>query len=200
MLRFLVSPVEIKGDASGRVSGLVLARNRLVADGKGGIRAEATGETETLPVGMVLRSVGYHGIALPGLPFDAKRGVVPNQRGRVTAPDPAAPLTGLYVAGWIKRGPTGVIGTNKPDALETVEAMLEDAAGGRVHQPPEPDVAACEVAVRRRQPTLVSYPDWVRLDRLEQERGKAAGRPRVKFTTVEDALAAIRGTAVSGKR
>lgn len=192
-LRFLTSPVELKGHASGRVQGLVLVRNRLVADGKGGVKAEATGETEELPVGLVFRSVGYHGVALPGLPFDEKRGVVPNQRGRVVDPAARQPLPGLYVAGWIKRGPTGVIGTNKPDALETVEAMIEDVAAGRVPQPPQPDPAAGEATVRRCQPSLVSHQDWVKLDRLERERGKPLGRPRVKFTSVEEALAAIRG-------
>ncbi|MBI2403546.1 MAG: FAD-dependent oxidoreductase [Gemmatimonadetes bacterium] len=193
ILRFLASPVELKGDASGRVTGLVLVRNRLVADGKGGLKAEPTGETEELPVGLVLRSVGYHGIPLPGLPFDAQRGVVPNQHGRVVDGATRQPVAGLYVAGWIKRGPTGVIGTNKPDALETVEAMLEDVAAGRVHQPAEPDAASCDAEVRRGQPAVVSYADWVKLDRLERERGKPAGRPRVKYTTVDEALAAIRG-------
>ncbi|MBI2614805.1 MAG: NADP oxidoreductase, partial [Gemmatimonadetes bacterium] len=193
ILRFLASPVELKGDASGRVTGLVLVRNRLVADGKGGLKAEPTGETEELPVGLVLRSVGYHGIPLPGLPFDEQRGVVPNQHGRVVDGATRQPVAGLYVAGWIKRGPTGVIGTNKPDALETVEAMLEDVAAGRVHQPAEPDAASCEADVRRGQPAVVSYADWVKLDRLERERGKPAGRPRVKYTTVDEALAAIRG-------
>jgi ferredoxin--NADP+ reductase len=192
-LRFLASPVEVKGDASGRVRGLVLVRNRLVAGGQGGLKAEPTGETEELPVGLVFRSVGYHGIAVPGLPFDEKRGVVPNDRGRAMDPAARQPLHGLYVAGWIKRGPTGVIGTNKPDALETVEAMLEDVAAGRVLEPTQPDPAACEATVRRCQPSLVSHQDWVKLDRLEQERGKRLGRPRVKFTSVEEALAAIRG-------
>ena len=192
-LRFLASPVELKSDAAGRVAGLVVVRNRLVADGKGGLKAEPTGETEMLPVGLVFRSVGYYGIALPGVPFVDKRGVVPNQHGRVIDTATGQPVTGLYVAGWIKRGPTGVIGTNKPDALETVEAMLEDVAAGRVPEPAQPDPVACEAAMRRCQPSLVSYGDWVRLDRIEQERGKPLGRPRVKFTSVDEALAAIRG-------
>jgi ferredoxin--NADP+ reductase len=192
-LRFLASPVELKSDAAGRVAGLVVVRNRLVADGKGGLKAEPTGETEMLPVGLVFRSVGYYGIALPGVPFVDKRGVVPNQHGRVIDTATGQPVTGLYVAGWIKRGPTGVIGTNKPDALETVEAMLGDVAAGRVPEPAQPDPVACEAAMRRCQPSLVSYGDWVRLDRIEQERGKPLGRPRVKFTSVDEALAAIRG-------
>ncbi len=192
VLRFLASPVELTGDAAGRVTGLVVVRNRLVADGKGGLKAEPTAQKEELPVGLVFRSVGYHGTALPGLPFDERRGVVPNQQGRVVDSATSHPLPGLYVAGWIKRGPTGVIGTNKPDALETVEAMLEDVPAGRVHQPGQPDPAAGEAAVRRCQPRYVSYQDWLKLDRLEQERGKTAGRPRVKFTAVADMLAALR--------
>jgi len=193
VLRFLTSPVELTGDVSGHVTGLVLARNRLVADGKGGLRAEPTGDSEALSVGLVFRSVGYHGIALPGLPFDATRGVVPNERGRVVDATTKRPVAGIYVAGWIKRGPTGVIGTNKPDALETVEAMLADIAAGRVPEPAQPDAASCEASMRRCQPSLVSYADWLKLDRLEQERGKPAGRPRVKCTSVDEALAAIRG-------
>jgi len=193
VLRFLVSPVEVIGDAKGRVAKLRVARNRLITDGKGGLKAEPTGETEELPVGLIFRSVGYHGIALPGLPFEERRGVVPNQHGRVVDPGTGQPLPGLYVAGWIKRGPSGVIGTNKPDALETVESMLEDRASGRVLLPSSPEPAAAEATVRAREPRCVSYADWRKLDRLEQERGKPAGRPRVKLTSVEDMLAALRG-------
>jgi ferredoxin--NADP+ reductase len=194
VLRFLVSPVELSGDARGRVTKLRIVRNRLTADAKGALRAEPTGETEELPVGLVFRSVGYRGVALSGLPFDDRQGVVPNQHGRVLDPATRSPLPGLYVAGWIKRGPTGVIGTNKPDALETVEAMLEDRAAGRLLQPASPDAAAAEATVRTREPRCVTYADWTRLDRLEQERGKPAGRPRVKLTSVEDMLGALPGT------
>ncbi len=184
-LRFLVSPLELIGDAAGRVVGLKLAHNRLVEDGRGGLKAEPTGEVETLSVGLVFRSVGYHGVPLPGLPFDERGGVVPNDRGRVLG------FPGVYVSGWIKRGPTGVIGTNKPDAAETVYAMLEDLACGRLPEPPEPAPAAVAAALRRVQPDWVSYQDWQRLDRLEQARGKPAGRPRVKLTSVEEMLAAL---------
>jgi ferredoxin--NADP+ reductase len=193
VLRFLVSPLELGGDASGRVTKLRIVRNRLTADAKGGLKAEPTGETEELPVGLVFRSVGYRGVPLPGVPFDDRQGVVPNQHGRVLDPGTRLPVPGLYVAGWIKRGPTGVIGTNKPDALETVEAMLEDRAAGRVLQPASPDAAAAEATVRAREPRYVTYADWIRLDRLERERGKPHGRPRVKLTSVEDMLAALRG-------
>jgi ferredoxin--NADP+ reductase len=198
VLRFLVSPVALLGDAAGRVRAMKIVRNRLVADGRGGLKAEPTGEIEELPVGLVFRSVGYRGVALPGLPFDERRGIVPNEAGRVldagesAGSGPAAPLVGLYVAGWIKRGPTGVIGTNKPDAAETVEAMLADAAQGRVLDPAEPGGGSVEAMVRRRQPGVVSYADWLALERLEEERGAPAGRPRVKLTSVDEMLAALR--------
>lgn len=182
-IRFLVSPVELLADDAGRVRAMRIVRNRLV-EGKGGsLRAEATGHCEELPVGLVFRSVGYRGVALPGLPFDDKAGVVPNEKGRVGP--------GLYVAGWIKRGPSGVIGTNKPDAAETAEAMLAEVAAGGVPRPAAPDPDAALATARRAQSALVTFPDWQKLDRFETERGKAQGRPRVKCTSVEEMLTAI---------
>jgi ferredoxin/flavodoxin---NADP+ reductase len=183
-IRFLVSPVELLDDGTGRVRAMRIVRNRLV-EGKGGaLRAEPTEHCEELPVGLVFRSVGYRGVALPGLPFDDKAGVVPNDKGRVGP--------GLYVAGWIKRGPSGVIGTNKPDAAETAESMLAEVAAGSVPGPAAPDPEAALATVRAAQPALVTYPDWQRLDRFETERGKALGRPRVKCTSVEEMLAALK--------
>lgn len=183
-LRFLVSPVELLGDDQGRVRAMRLVRNRLVDGNGGALRAEATGEFEELPVGLVFRSVGYRGVALAGLPFDERSAVVPNERGR------AAP--GIYVAGWIKRGPTGVIGTNKPDAAETAETMFADLEQGALLSPEDPAAAAAESHVRRAQPAVVTYADWQRLDRYETERGKALGRPRLKCTTVREMLEAAR--------
>src|SRR5580698_9614559 len=122
-VRFWLRPTEILG--SEKVTGLTLERTRLDADG----RLSGTGEFETLDAQMVLRSVGYQSVPLPGVPFDSRASVVPNDRGRVLGPD-GAPLPGEYVAGWLKRGPTGVIGTNKSDAAETVRGLLEDLAGG----------------------------------------------------------------------
>ena len=136
--------------------------------------------------------MGYLGVALPEIPFDARQGVIPNDRGRVLAGNDREPLTGLYASGWIKRGPTGVIGTNKPDAAETVERMLEDLQAGAVLDPARPDVAAAERLVRERQPDYVSYEDWLRLDDIETARGKESGRPRVKLTRTEDMIAALR--------
>ncbi|HXV85839.1 MAG TPA: hypothetical protein VD793_04025, partial [Gemmatimonadales bacterium] len=190
LLRFLVSPVEIVGDASGKVAGLRLTRNVLTPDAKGALQAVATGETEELPVGLVFRSVGYRGVPLPGIPFDERRGVVPNERGRVRDPGGRWTLPGLYVSGWLKRGPSGVIGTNKPDAAETVAVMLEDAAtGGEVEAP---DPAAAEAFIRQCQPGCLTQAEWRRIDQLETSRGAEQGRPRVKFLSAEEAEAALR--------
>ena len=190
-IRFLVSPLELVGNEAGQVVGLRVVRNQLVTDGRGGLRAEATDQSELLPVGLVFRSVGYHGIPLEGLPFDQKRGVVPNERGRVLAPSSDAPMPSVYVSGWIKRGPTGVIGTNKRDAGETVEAMLEDLALGTLPSPAHPQPATVESFVRQRQPAMVTYDDWQRINQLETARGEPQGRPRVKFTSTEEILVAL---------
>ncbi len=190
-LRFLLSPVALLGDAAGGVSGLRLVRNRLEDDGRGGARAVATEHTEELPVDLVFRSVGYRGIALPGLPFDEPRGIVPNEQGRVVRD--GQPLPGMYVTGWIKRGPSGVIGTNKPCAVETVEALLADVERGVMLEPDRPDPALAEMLVRSRQPDCVTYPDWLRVDEQEVARGKAARRPRVKCTSVEEMLGVLAG-------
>jgi ferredoxin--NADP+ reductase len=190
-IRFLVSPVELIDDGSGRVAGIRLAKNRLVKNATGAVVAEPTGEVETLPVGLVFRSVGYRGVPLADVPFDSKTGLIPNAKGRVLDPATGSPLAGHYVTGWIKRGPTGVIGNNKADSVETVNALLEDAAAGALPAPAVPDPAGFEALVRSRQPACVSYAGWKRLDEIEVERGRACGRPRVKFTTVEEMLAAL---------
>jgi ferredoxin--NADP+ reductase len=190
-LRFLVSPVEILGDADGRVRGIRLVRNTLYATESGAIQARATDQGEELPVGLVFRSVGYRGVALQGVPFHESWGVILNAKGRVLDPATKKPVPGEYTAGWIKRGPSGVIGTNKPDAVETVTCMLEDARAGATLAPPQPDAAAVERLVRERQPACVSYADWRKLDELEIARGRALGRPRLKFCRVEEMLAAL---------
>jgi ferredoxin--NADP+ reductase len=190
-VRFLVSPVEVLGNSSGRVTGLRLARNTLVASDGGAISAKSTGEFEDLSVGLVFRSVGYRGVPLTDVPFDDKRGVIPNDRGRILDPQSNRPITSLYVTGWIKRGPSGVIGTNKPDSVETVQSMIEDVLGGIHGQPPSPEPRAAEALVFARQPMALSYPDWERLDALECSQGEALGRPRVKFTSIEEMLAAL---------
>jgi ferredoxin/flavodoxin---NADP+ reductase len=190
-VRFLVSPVAVLDNGAGAVGAIRLVRNRLVASAAGTIQAQPTEQVEELAVGLVFRSVGYRGVPLPGVPFDSKWSVVLNEKGRVLDPDTKQPLPGEYTAGWIKRGPTGVIGTNKPDAAETATGMLEDAGSGRTLEPLEPDPAAVERLVRQRQPHYVSYADWLKLDELEVARGRARGCPRVKFTRVDEMLEAL---------
>jgi ferredoxin--NADP+ reductase len=196
-VRFLVSPVELVGDARGRVARMRLVRNTLVASDAGALNAQATDEFEDLDVGLVFRSVGYRGVALPGVPFHERWGVILNEKGRVLNPDGGRPLTGLYATGWIKRGPSGVIGTNKPDAVETVTSMLEDAAQGALWQPSQPSASAAAALVQVRQPLFVTYGDWRRLDALELSRGEEVGRPRLKFTTVDEMLTALGRTVTA---
>ena len=191
VVRFLVSPVELLGDDAGEVTAIRLIRNRLVATPTGTLQAKPTGEIEDLPVGLVFRSVGYKGVPLPGVPFNDSWAVILNDKGRVLDPDTKQPIVGEYTAGWIKRGPTGVIGTNKPDAAETVACMMEDQARGLVLHPEEPSRAAVDALIRQRQPLHFSYDDWCRLDALEVAAGRRAGRPRVKFTSVEDMAHAL---------
>ncbi len=171
--RFLRSPVELRGD--GRVEEIVLGINRLETGEDGRVRAVDTGERETIPTGLVLRAIGYKGVALPGLPFDEASGTVPHTEGRVTGHDRE------YVVGWIKRGPTGIIGTNRKDANETVRHMLADLAdapGRALEDPPSP--AEVEEWLRTRCPDLVDQQGWENIDAHERERGDPDGRPRVK--------------------
>jgi ferredoxin--NADP+ reductase len=188
-LRFLVSPVAILGD--GKVEAVEVVRNRLEAGDDGRLRAVATDERETIPCDIVLRSVGYLGTGLDGAPFDERRGVIPNDGGRAVGAD-GSPVPGLYVAGWIKRGPSGVIGTNKKDATETVDLLLADAAEGRV---PQVDATAADVDAlfASRRVEVVSHEGWQRIDAVERAAGELQGRPRVKLCSWDDLLAAARG-------
>jgi ferredoxin--NADP+ reductase len=191
VLRFSVSPVELLADDQGAVRAVDLVKNELYLDNKGGIRPRATDRHEILEAGLVFRSVGYRGVALPGVPFRDDWGVIPNEKGRVTDSPGGKAVEGLYCAGWIKRGPTGVIGTNKPDALETVEAMLEDVAGGAHLDPEAPAVAAARKLVSEKKSSFVSYEDWKKIDALEVKRAEGTERPRIKFTSVEGMLEAL---------
>ena len=156
------------------------------------MRPKPTEQYETLEAGLVFRSIGYMGVALPGVPFDEKRAVIPNAQGRVIDPATGAPLPGLYAAGWIKRGPSGIIGTNKPDSLETVQSMCEDVKNGNVPSGPLASREALEALLRTRQVEFVTYQDWQLLDKLEVANGQAIGRPRLKYTRVADMLDALR--------
>src|SRR5438105_5399293 len=158
-LRFMVSPVELIGDGAGGVAALRLVRNVLYATSTGALQPRATDQFENLPAGLVFRSVGYRGVPVPGVPFNDSWGVILNDKGRVLDPDTKQPIVGEYTAGWIKRGPTAGIGTNKPDAAETVGCMLEDRAKGVLLRPEERTRSAVEALIRRRQPRYFSYGD-----------------------------------------
>jgi ferredoxin/flavodoxin---NADP+ reductase len=188
-LRFLRSPAEIQGD--GKVERLIVARNELYRDESGAIRARDTGERETIECGLVFRSIGYKGVGLDGIPFDKGRGVIPNEGGKVIDPESRQQVAGQYAVGWIKRGPSGVIGTNKKDAQETVSNLLADVEAGRV--PTEAaDPAAVDAWLAEHAPEHVTYSGWEAIDRAEQERGRPLGRPRVKFCSVDEMIEASR--------
>ena len=188
ILRFLVSPVEILGDENGRVRGVKIVKNELVKGDDGWISPKPTGETEVLEAGLIFRSVGYKGVALPGLPFDERKGVIPNDRGRVFDPGTKEAVAGIFAAGWIKRGPSGLIGSNKACARETVEQMLADAKGGGTLAPAQPDREAVNRILESRGVRYITYDDWLKIDAYETEMGKREGRPRVKLTELEDFL------------
>jgi len=192
VLRFLLSPTGLLAGEDGHLAAVELARNELVPTPEGGLRAQATGEIETIEAGLVFRAIGYRGIPLPSVPFDERSGVIPNDGGRVREAQSGEQLPGEYVVGWIKRGPSGVIGTNKKDAQETVDAMLADLTASNGHAPPHrpgtPDAEAIEELLRARQPQLVTYEGWEAIDRHERALGEAAGRPRVKLTSIEQML------------
>jgi len=205
IIRFWLRPTEILG--TDRVTGLILERTAIDASGALG----GTGQFETLPAQMVLRSVGYQSVPLPGVPFDARACVVPNALGRVLGPD-GSPLPGEYVAGWLKRGPTGVIGTNKSDAAETVRCLLEDLAGGPgagdaplpragLLKFPDADAAAdadseeCPLTavLGERGIKPVTYDEWLRIETAEADLAKALGRgERVKLPNREAIWSACR--------
>ena len=199
VLRFLLSPTALTADEAGRVRAVELVRNELVADDEGRLRARATEEHETLEAGLVFRAIGYRGIPLPGVPFDERTAVIPNEGGRVIDPDTGQVIPGEFAVGWIKRGPTGVIGTNKKDAQETVDAILADlapltdaassnGAGAGQHMPRRAVAEEVEELLRSRQPELVTYSGWEAIDRHERALGEQAGRPRVKLTRIEQLL------------
>ncbi len=183
-IRFFVSPVALLGNDAGEVRAVRIVRNEAYLDEEGHLRARPTGEETELPAGLVFRSVGYRSEPLPDLPFDAQLGRVPNQLGRVSGPR-GDDYTGLYVAGWLKRGPVGVIGTNKTDAKETVEQMLAD-----VDQLPQPPSHPDELVRRLRDngARVVGFADWQAIDTVEVSAGVAAGRPRRKLTRISDLL------------
>jgi ferredoxin--NADP+ reductase len=195
VLRFLASPVEILGD--GRVEAVRLVRNEIVAAPDGRLTARPTGETELLETGLVLRSIGYRGSPIPGVPFDERWATIHNDGGRVTDPETAEPVPGVYAAGWIKRGPSGVIGTNKKCSQETVDLLLADVAAGRVPQPTG-DPATLIAALEERGVEVVDYAGWEAIDAHERSRGEPHGRPRVKLVRRAEHLLHAAGSRVRG--
>ena len=188
-LRFCSSPVAILGEE--RVEGVEFVHNRLESDGRGSVRAVATDERDVIPCGIVFRSVGYRGVGVSGVPFDEPAGTMPNAEGRVLD-EGGAPIRGLYCAGWIKRGPTGVIGTNKKDATETVELLLEDARAGRL---PERSDQCVDELLAARGVQIVTYQGWEAIDAVETSRGAEHGRPRIKLVTRDELLQAARNAS-----
>lgn len=181
-LRFLRSPVAVLGEE--RVDGVELERNILDDTG----RAVGTGETETVPAQLLLRSVGYRGLALPGVPFDERNGVIPHDGGRVLRD--GTPSVGEYVVGWIKRGPTGVIGTNKSDAKETVTTLLADLDS--LPRVPQPDPAAIVELLAQRGVPVITWQGWQAIDAAERALGVDGGRNRVKIADFDALLAAAK--------
>jgi ferredoxin--NADP+ reductase len=194
VLRFRVSPVAVLG--SDRVEAVEVARNELVADGRGSVRAQATEKREEIACGLVFRSVGYRGLAMSGVPFDEGTNTMPNSAGRVLD-EAGDPLAGVYCAGWIKRGPTGVIGTNKKDATETVEGLLEDLAAGTIGGHAA-SAEAVDALLAECGAEVVTQTGWEAIDAAERTAGEPLGRPRVKLTGWQDLLAAAKARDTSG--
>jgi ferredoxin--NADP+ reductase len=181
VFRFLTSPIEINGD--GKVESIMLGRNELVTDENGRVAAKDTGDREELPVQLVVRSVGYRGVPTPGLPFDEKSATIPHSHGRVDG------RRNEYVVGWIKRGPSGVIGTNKKDSQDTVDTLIGDLTG-TTELGEFPDDHADRLAewLASRQPKLVTDAHWKLIDEHERSAGEPHGRPRVKLPSVAKLL------------
>ncbi|MCC6616286.1 MAG: FAD-dependent oxidoreductase [Anaerolineae bacterium] len=189
VFRFLVSPTEIIG--TDHVEAIKIVHNDLYKTDDGSLRPRPNGREEVIPVGLVFRSIGYKGVALPGVPFDERAGVIPNREGRVIDPQTGSPVTGDYVVGWIKRGPSGIIGTNKPDSVETVERLIEDVAAHGLPDPAQPTRADVENFLDVHNVHYVTYQDWLTLDSMELKNGQAQGRPRLKYSRVNDMLDAL---------
>jgi ferredoxin/flavodoxin---NADP+ reductase len=190
ILKFLTSPVELMG-TDGHVSALKIERNELRPIASGTLQARGTGVFDMLPVDIIFRAIGYKGLPVPGVPYDERSGTIPNDKGRVKDAKSGALVSGEYVVGWAKRGPTGIIGTNKQDAAETVSMAVADVPSLVPVAGADADPKAAEAFIRARKPTAVSYSDWQVLDRLEVQKGKPQGRPRVKFVRVPEMLDAI---------
>ncbi len=186
MIQFYRGPQQLQG--ASHLESVLMERNELTGDA-GRQKARGTGVTETVRCGVLFRSVGYRGVPIDGIPFDDRSGVFANLEGRITRDGTAVP--GLYVAGWIKRGPSGIIGTNKPDSFETVKHVLADIPALPACEEPSRDAVSALLAERGVR--VVSYEDWRRIDAAEVARGAAVGKPREKFVRVDEMLAVLEG-------
>ena len=187
-LRFLTSPVEIRGED--RVEAVDVRRNEIVRGDDGSLRARAVdAPAETIEAGLVLRSVGYRAVPLPDVPFDERAFVLPNRAGRALTQD-GEPLPGVYAVGWIKRGPTGILGTNKRDAEETIACLADDLRQGLLRETPADARERIDALLAERAPGAVTADGWHAIDRLERERGRSAERPRVKLASHDELIAA----------
>ena len=187
VLRYLASPTRILGED--RVEGVEIARNELVRSDDGTVTARATEHREVIETGLVLRSIGFRGRSVPGVPFDDRAGVIPNLDGRVVDPRTGSSLPGVYTTGWVKRGPSGVIGTNKQCAHDTVTALIDDFLAGRLPDPSGDNGRnALDELVRDRRPEVVDRKGWLAIDGAERARGRETGRPRVKITDIGEML------------
>jgi ferredoxin--NADP+ reductase len=182
VLKYLRSPIEILGDGD-KVTGLRVAINKIEADENGNLRAVDTGETEDIECGLVMRSIGYRGEPIDDIPFEPKRGLILNEGGRVVNEDGSQSL-GEYAVGWIKRGPSGVIGTNKKDATDTVAKIKEDREAGKLGSPAIDEDPGDWL--NERVPTHTTWEGWSKIDAHEQGLGEPHGRPRVKLIDIEE--------------
>jgi ferredoxin/flavodoxin---NADP+ reductase len=178
--RFLASPVELLGDEHGHVRAVRIENNAIVTGDEGSLGARGTGSFEEISAQLVFRSIGYAGQPVGDIPFDERRGLIRNEAGRVTD-ETGTHHVGEYVSGWIKRGPSGVIGTNKKDSQDTVDKILEDAAAGRLNQPASDDI---EGMIATHCGHAVTWEGWQAINAIETAAGEASapGRPRVKLT------------------
>jgi ferredoxin--NADP+ reductase len=182
VLQYLRSPVEILGDGE-KVTGIRVEVNEIVDDGNGNPKAVGTGVTEDIECGLVFRSIGYRGEPVDTVPFEPKRGLIRNEGGRVTDDD-GNPLPGEYVSGWVKRGPSGVIGTNKKDSADTVERIVEDRDAGKLLS--KPSLGDNAEWLKTKVPDLVEWPGWTKINEHEVALGEPQGRPRVKLVDIEE--------------
>jgi ferredoxin--NADP+ reductase len=197
VLRFLRSPVEILGEgADGPVTGVRVVRNEIVKTEDGALRAVATDDTEDIACGLVLRSIGYRGRPVDDVPFDERRGLIRNEGGRVCDAEGVS-HRGEYVVGWIKRGPSGVIGTNKKDAADTTAKIVADREAGVLNTPSDPDPDDIAAFYAERAPDSVTWAGWEAIDAHEKSTGEPHGRPRVKLVRLADLVERSRATTQS---